>query len=143
MQGSKICQVLLLMYLVLPVTTYRRLPFFALLYTCDPNHYFLVTEINALPTCLAYTKNGKEKYMHYDISSTWVSVFVLVAMWDLAWKGVALWRAAHNNHLGWYVALLIINSAGLLPIIYLLTHRSTDQPDRKELHYETPFSVKG
>ena len=41
-------------------------------------------------------------------------------MWDLAWKGLALWRAARRNEPWWFVALLLINSVGILPIAYLL-----------------------
>jgi hypothetical protein len=43
-----------------------------------------------------------------------------VAMWDLAWKGMALWRAARRKEQWWFIALLLINSMGLLPIAYLL-----------------------
>ena len=38
---------------------------------------------------------------------------------ELIGKGFALWRASKNNHLGWYIALLIFNTAGILPLIYL------------------------
>lgn len=47
-------------------------------------------------------------------------LLVLVAIWDLVWKGIALWKSARNSQKVWYVFLLIINSAGILPIIYLL-----------------------
>jgi len=43
-----------------------------------------------------------------------------LALWDLAWKGVALWRAAKRKEMWWFVALLIVNSMGILPIVYLL-----------------------
>lgn len=38
---------------------------------------------------------------------------------ELVGKGFALWRAAKNNNRNWYIALLIINTAGILPLIYL------------------------
>lgn len=41
-------------------------------------------------------------------------------MLDLILKGFALWKAGRNNHLYWFIALLLINSAGILPIIYLV-----------------------
>jgi len=44
----------------------------------------------------------------------------IVVVWSLAWKGIALWRAAQNGHLGWFIALFILNTAGILPIIYIL-----------------------
>ena len=36
-------------------------------------------------------------------------------------KGFALWRAGRNNHGGWFLALLVVNSLGILEILYLLT----------------------
>lgn len=50
---------------------------------------------------------------------SWI-VIVLLTTWDLAWKGFALWKAAKNNQRYWFVALLIVNSVGILPIIYIL-----------------------
>ena len=44
---------------------------------------------------------------------------LLLVIWELVWKGLALWRAARNGHNGWFVALLIINTLGRLPILYL------------------------
>ncbi len=43
----------------------------------------------------------------------------IAVVWELIWKGMALWRAARSNEINWYIALLLINSAGLLPILYL------------------------
>jgi len=54
------------------------------------------------------------------IGSPW---FYLLLIWDLVWRGVALWRAGRNNHLIWFVFLFIVNSVGILPIIYLIIHK--------------------
>lgn len=51
-------------------------------------------------------------------------------IWDLAWKGFALWRAARNRQPVWFLFLLILNTAGILPIIYLLISRKPNQPAR-------------
>ncbi|MBU0687543.1 MAG: hypothetical protein KKB81_06840 [Candidatus Margulisbacteria bacterium] len=45
-------------------------------------------------------------------------LFVLI-IWSLAWKGVALWKSARNNQLGWFLAVLLINLVGALEIIYI------------------------
>lgn len=45
-------------------------------------------------------------------------VFVLV-IWDLVWKGLGLWKAAKNNQRNWFIAMLVINTLGILPIIYI------------------------
>ena len=47
------------------------------------------------------------------------SAFLLVMVWSLAWKGLALWRAAGRKDKWWFIALLIINTMGILEIIYL------------------------
>jgi len=41
-------------------------------------------------------------------------VLIIVVAWSLVWKGLALWRAGRNNHLGWFIALLLINTMGIL-----------------------------
>jgi hypothetical protein len=47
-------------------------------------------------------------------------LIVVLAIWELIWKGIALWKAARNSHTGWYIAILILNTVGILPIIYIL-----------------------
>lgn len=47
-------------------------------------------------------------------------IFIAVIAWSILWKGLALWRAARLKHLGWYIALLIVNTVGIFEIIYLL-----------------------
>lgn len=47
----------------------------------------------------------------------WV-IFLLV-LWTLPWKGVALWRAAGNKHLAWFICILIFNTLAILEIIYI------------------------
>lgn len=47
------------------------------------------------------------------------AMICLLAIWDLVWKGFALWRAIKNHHKVWFVFILILNTVGILPIIYL------------------------
>ncbi|KKS69235.1 hypothetical protein A3A14_01640 [Candidatus Daviesbacteria bacterium RIFCSPLOWO2_01_FULL_43_38] len=52
-----------------------------------------------------------------DLSSPiWVLPLVV---WDLVWKGVGLWKASRNNQRYWFIALLLFNTLGILPIIYI------------------------
>jgi methionyl-tRNA synthetase len=46
-------------------------------------------------------------------------LFVLVLAWSLVWKGLALWKSARNGEKAWFVALLIVNTLGLLEILYI------------------------
>jgi hypothetical protein len=52
-------------------------------------------------------------------------IFIVVLMiWDAVWKLIALWKSARNNHLVWFVLIAIINTVGILPIVYILMHRN-------------------
>lgn len=44
---------------------------------------------------------------------------IILIFWSIFWKGLALWKAAKNNQKYWFVAILIVNSIGLLSILYL------------------------
>ena len=45
-------------------------------------------------------------------------VVALAIIWTLGWKGLALWRSAELRQKYWFVAILIINTLGVLEIIY-------------------------
>lgn len=47
-------------------------------------------------------------------------LLIPLAIADLALKGWGMWRAAKMNKTIWFIALLIVNSMGVLPIIFLL-----------------------
>jgi len=44
---------------------------------------------------------------------------VALAVWALIWRGLALWKASQKKQKYWFIALLIINTLGLLEIFYL------------------------
>jgi len=46
-------------------------------------------------------------------------LFAILTLWSLAWKGIALWKASRNNDMYWYIAMLVINTVGILEIIYI------------------------
>ena len=46
-------------------------------------------------------------------------IIVLVIVWTLVWKAMALWRAARNGDKIWYLILLLVNTLGILEILYL------------------------
>ncbi len=55
----------------------------------------------------------------------WLLPLILIlGIWEMVWKIIAMWRSARNNHLAWFICIAIINTAGILPIVYLLTHKS-------------------
>ncbi|TRZ64323.1 MAG: hypothetical protein D4Q79_01795 [Spirochaetia bacterium] len=46
-------------------------------------------------------------------------LFAVALMWSIVWKGLALWKAAHLNQKYWFVALLVVNTLGILEILYI------------------------
>ena len=44
---------------------------------------------------------------------------LIIIVWSLAWKGIALWKAARKKSLVWFIALLIVNTLGILEILYI------------------------
>ncbi len=53
------------------------------------------------------------------LTGTMLLLIPLAIVWSMAWKGIALWRAGRNDHLAWFIVLLIFNTLGILPIIYI------------------------
>ncbi|MFA6145951.1 MAG: DUF5652 family protein [Patescibacteria group bacterium] len=49
--------------------------------------------------------------------NTWA--VYLIILWTLPWKGIALWIAARRNDVWWFVSLLVINTLGILEILYI------------------------
>ncbi len=54
---------------------------------------------------------------------------LLVGLWDLVWKGIGLWYAAKYQQRGWFIVILVISLAGLLPIIYLLWFKPKEKTE--------------
>lgn len=53
-------------------------------------------------------------------NDAWMSAGVIaLALWSLPWKGVAMWKAARAGDKKWFIALLIINTAAILDILYI------------------------
>jgi hypothetical protein len=48
-----------------------------------------------------------------------MAIIIVLSLWELFWKGKALWRAAQKNERNWFIVILVANTLGILPIIYL------------------------
>lgn len=46
-------------------------------------------------------------------------LFSILAIWEIIWKGLGLWKAAKCQQKYWFIAILIIHSLGILEIVYL------------------------
>jgi len=59
-------------------------------------------------------------------------VLLPLLLWSIFWKGLALWRAASKRQLIWFLILLVVNTIGLLEIVYVFYLHKWD-PDRGKL----------
>ncbi len=50
-------------------------------------------------------------------------IILVLTIFEFVMKLIAMWRAGRNNHLVWFILIGIINTVGILPIIYLLINR--------------------
>ena len=63
---------------------------------------------------------GSIGFLQSSIRS-WMQIGIIpLLVWSLVWKGTALWHAARRNDRVWFILLLVINTVGILEIIYLL-----------------------
>ena len=47
-------------------------------------------------------------------------IFVAIIIWSFLWKGFVLWKSARLSHKYWFIAILVINTLGILEIIYFV-----------------------
>ena len=59
------------------------------------------------------------QFVHYFSNPWFVFLFTILTLWALAWKGIALWKAAQNNSKPWFIVMLLVNTVGILEIIYI------------------------
>ena len=52
-----------------------------------------------------------------------IILVVIIAIWDSVWKLIALWKAGRNNELGWFICIALINTLGIIPIVYILMNK--------------------
>ena len=56
-----------------------------------------------------------------------IPLFVILIAWSIVWKGLALWRSARREDLAWFIVFMILNTAGILEIIYYFAIAKTDK----------------
>jgi hypothetical protein len=60
-------------------------------------------------------------YLRLVAEQLGISLFLLagVLIWSAVWKILALWKAARNKSLVWFIVLALVNTLGILEILYL------------------------
>lgn len=64
-------------------------------------------------------------------SSIFIPFILAAVVWTIILKGFALWHAARGSQKWWFIILLIVNTLGILEIIYLIWFRR----DKSRTHH--------
>lgn len=62
-------------------------------------------------------------------------IIVVVGLWSLVWKALALYKAGTLRHKGWFTALFFINTLGILEILYVAYFSKTERRMAKRSNY--------
>jgi hypothetical protein len=46
-------------------------------------------------------------------------LLVIIMIWELVWKLLALWKSARKGSIIWFIVLAIFNTVGILSILYI------------------------
>lgn len=66
-----------------------------------------------------------------NLNAQQTQLLILFLLWEMVLKGIALYKAARNKQVYWFIAILILNTIGILPIIYI---RYFQKDKNKVLH---------
>ena len=58
-------------------------------------------------------------------AAIFIPLILIAVLWTIVLKGLALWSSARSGQKGWFICILIINTLGLLELVYLIWFRRT------------------
>ena len=66
--------------------------------------------------------------MYYEPISLELAIgIIIIAIWTFAWKVLALWHSARHGDKAWFIIFLLVNTVGILEIIYLFGVRKLNK----------------
>jgi len=71
-------------------------------------------------------------------ASIFIPIILVMVLWTIVLKGYSLWYAARASQKWWFLALLVINTLGILEIIYLIWYRPKTASEKKEVVEAAP-----
>jgi len=102
---------------------------------CEPTAAYSSAYVGFMPMMGSMFQNGygwettntykfpmMQRWNSWQFSGIWPGWFVVMAflmLWTIPWKAVALWKAAQKKDLYWFIALLLINTMGILEMLYI------------------------
>ena len=77
-----------------------------------------------------------------------VELLAIMLVWTLVWKAFALWKSARKKHVAWFIIFVIVNTLGLLEILYLFVfskmkyHHSVKRKPRKKSNKKAKKKIR-
>jgi len=69
---------------------------------------------------------------------TFQIILIVLAIWTIPWKALALWHSSKNNDKTWFIVVMIINTFGILEILYLFVF-AKQKLTKEKFHSYTKF----
>lgn len=69
----------------------------------------------------------------FSAMPTWVMpTFIILGVWSIMWKGLALYRAGKLKQPLWFVVMFLVNTLGILEIFYIFVFSKMIKPKEEE-----------
>jgi len=81
--------------------------------------------------CAPLLKKSMQQFFAQNFGGDNTAILIIVALWTLPWKGIALWKSARRKELGWFIALLVVNLVGILEILYIFVFSKRNEIPRE------------
>lgn len=62
----------------------------------------------------------------------------VVLVWSIVWKGLALWKSAGRKHMVWFIIILVVNTLGILEILYIFLFSRINLEDKTKRKTSLP-----
>lgn len=58
-------------------------------------------------------------------------IFIILGLWSMIWKAIALYKAGGKKDLVWFIVLFVVNTLGILEIFYLFVFSKSSKNSPK------------
>jgi hypothetical protein len=65
-----------------------------------------------------------------------IPFIAIITIWEVIWKLFALWKSARNGQKVWFASILLLNTIGILPIIYLVIMKRREKAEAPTAEFE-------
>ncbi|MDP3882176.1 MAG: DUF5652 family protein [Nanoarchaeota archaeon] len=60
------------------------------------------------------------------------TILIILLIWTVVWKGFALWKSARLNQPAWFIIILIVNTFGVLEVLYIFLFSKIKLENKKK-----------